>query len=1404
MSTLALILSIIVNYVSSLKGYQQVIQTGVKSDTKISIDILYSDKLKAVVFPFDQDQRSQISQVDVININIYNNTNTVLSVPYFQDTCLRIYPISYLTKQMPSKDPESINLAILSNINTLGGNVANPCGIVDVSMYVLKVSRDLSYSFVNKVTNIDLLGLNGQRKCPGCDYYKIISMTMYKGKMVGLFMYTSVNDSTKKIFVIAVFNPQNAKPVEQLYIYTYDLTYVKGIDIYPGTSYLYFLYPDIKANKYYLVMLDLDNYYILENPGTFIPLNVNNVPKVKPTDIILDLQHLVFMFANEIGTKFVDGVYFSTIFLYNFNLDTSLTKVLIENTNYLNVRKHLTTEDSISTVLWMNPFFVVCVTNYCQSIKINNFPYLTDSQNLVLWESVFLTNVVNSSVDKTVLTNLVNVSDDDINRKLMFSALVSESGSNFKTIFGYLNFPDSCLFYQSNQGGRCREQCYGSEITSDQNHQCISLDCSSMLMKRSGCVNNCLATDYTLTINGMSYCLDYCPYGYYKYNNKCIKDCPFNTFIDLDNKQCLTSCPISQRVYKNYCVTTCHTGIVDETVNPSQCLDKCVNSYQLKGPVYSTCVLNCPFGYIIDPSGSNQCIQCGPNSICTNICPKYNIVVQLDPVTRNCITCKSINKYYYQGLCLDNIPNVPHQLISEFNAVIDCQSDGLFIYEGNCIAQCPVSYYPYDKTYECKKSDLPGIYITIDGFLSDHCPAGTGIESSNICKDCKTRGLFTYNNLCVLACPFYFYQDRNSFSCVSCSILDMSNPDYINNCISCESGFVLNGQCKRCGPDEFLFNASSCVRTCSYNSRVDWVNRTCEPCFVNNKYLYNNKCVAACPDGLIQNMDTHVCETRGNSCTNFKCNSGQCKMANTNEPYCECTLGYTGLFCESTTGNFNTFTTVSRNSLNNTFIPDDFINEAYYNLTYAQNANPTSVQANIDAIVANIVLLYSNPSTYQNNPNLADNVAGLSDFVTKQLKNPEDKNYFTRQYIEKLGKALDIKAIQQLPKSFLSQSPDVKVTVSDISNYTEYSQSAINNGMSYIDLTPCEDNIRKALHLSPTDPILIKQIQYNVNTTSTDGKVTTRTKVDFFDKNNNNLDISTLCGDLGINVAIPIDQNKFDNETYSAYMIKGVNIYNQDDPFFNFVCYPFTDLNNTLYDVPLSARRKELKDIVDCDGCLFAGINPITSYVTCNCVNATSTGQGVISAIQGGFFYNNLQLFGCWDYVIGEKASFKNIGYYIAIATFVATILSLIISSFIDERCRNRKIKYNAIFRNDGQIYYQELFDLREYLLFLFKLYEQHKKDEKKEQEMNNQEGDKPKDVNEVGTFKSQTDGDDSSHLMTKEKDVIAELDVKKINEGEKDKKALSKMVRLVSQASSRGKNNLTSRSIEKELRPCI
>jgi proprotein convertase subtilisin/kexin type 5 len=193
--------------------------------------------------------------------------------------------------------------------------------------------------------------------------------------------------------------------------------------------------------------------------------------------------------------------------------------------------------------------------------------------------------------------------------------------------------------------------------------------------------DNC--SSLCLTCNGSSAydCLS-CNNNYYLYNSTCLLVCPqgfFASIIDQTCKKCMFGCAVctnfSQCQQCNTNFTLSSTSVCINTIvcSVSQCqicstnnsCAQCILPYNLyfNSSGNSSCVLTCPL--MTYQNNQFTCVPCSSNCIsCTNV---------------NCLTCSS--NYY--------------------------------LYQGNCVSQCPIGFQAQNSSKKCLPS--PCLYSNSNG-----------------------------------------------------------------------------------------------------------------------------------------------------------------------------------------------------------------------------------------------------------------------------------------------------------------------------------------------------------------------------------------------------------------------------------------------------------------------------------------------------------------------------------------------------------------------------------------------------------------------------------------------------------------------------------------------------------------
>ena len=172
-----------------------------------------------------------------------------------------------------------------------------------------------------------------------------------------------------------------------------------------------------------------------------------------------------------------------------------------------------------------------------------------------------------------------------------------------------------------------------------------------------------------------------------------------------------------------------------------------------------------------------------------------------------------------------------------------------------------------------------------------------------------------------------------------------------------------------------------------------------------------------------------------------------------------------------------------------------------------------------------------------------------------------------------------------------------------------------------------------------------------------------------YDKTGKQLDLSN-CNDEQITVMKYIADLPYINlEEAKDFYQKGVDVFNESDPFFNDICYPFT--TNFSSDIILADRRTDIfRNISFCDsGCIYNGIDYDLMIVNCLCtidsINNDNDNEqnGIIlnnnkNKFASELYDTNIILMKCSNLVFNSEILKSNIGFYLTISMYVFEIIS--------------------------------------------------------------------------------------------------------------------------------------------------
>ena len=311
---------------------------------------------------------------------------------------------------------------------------------------------------------------------------------------------------------------------------------------------------------------------------------------------------------------------------------------------------------------------------------------------------------------------------------------------------------------------------------------------------------------------------------------------------------------------------------------------------------------------------SSECTSCAYppyyfyNNNCVTSCPA-KIGIYNDNSVMKCANCKSYNKYYLDGKCVDKTKGYYVPPNDQYNIYHKCHSNCTACEnsEDNC-QECKENFVLFNETRcydECKGIQVGSnkCYNCIDNFA--YFP-------NQGCIDCLSNENYYQldtddeGNKCYTEVLEEYYADENrkmhkcDFRCLHCTInathcdsckanyylyreACIDDCDYFTykmNCYNCEEneGFYLT-QCEVCESYELYINVTSLSNECVelvdeyYADEKRYIHRcdsaiegcllcdsaeVCKEC-KEGFFLYENKCVLQCPLTLIEDRKRKIC-----------------------------------------------------------------------------------------------------------------------------------------------------------------------------------------------------------------------------------------------------------------------------------------------------------------------------------------------------------------------------------------------------------------------------------------------------------------------------------------------------------------------------------------------------------------
>ena len=357
-------------------------------------------------------------------------------------------------------------------------------------------------------------------------------------------------------------------------------------------------------------------------------------------------------------------------------------------------------------------------------------------------------------------------------------------------------------------------------------------------------INGCLTCYGNATLNSNNSCSCNLGYNYVENSNPCTSyPCSICSLCDISCRTCSVA-------NKALCYS-CYDG---NYLSGTECLHCATGTFLIIDE--NTCDAYCPFGTY----GENLTSTC---TACDSSCATCDESTSLD-----CLSCNSGN-YLLNGSCLTCDSQCSTCDTISTNCLSCPTGGGTYLYNNDCLADCPDNYYARDEDNTCQLCDSS--CFTCAGIYDLNCtscynttylnpsPIGNCLPCDPSCENCQNistnctscnNGTFYYPNECLITCPDGYWMQTSDNTCQNCD----------NTCATCSAGTSLD--CITC-PDGSFYSNGICL-LCSGCETCDTTETNCLSCN-SSTYLINNACVDTCPSGTWPQSD-NTCQNCDGLC----------------------------------------------------------------------------------------------------------------------------------------------------------------------------------------------------------------------------------------------------------------------------------------------------------------------------------------------------------------------------------------------------------------------------------------------------------------------------------------------------------------------------------------------------------
>lgn len=317
-------------------------------------------------------------------------------------------------------------------------------------------------------------------------------------------------------------------------------------------------------------------------------------------------------------------------------------------------------------------------------------------------------------------------------------------------------------------------------------------------------------------------------------------------------------------------IDKCHASCAQCT-GPAitQCSSCYSNALLIITGIFKSCVcISNYYMFFYVPCTTSQCSLC---TLCSNSCKTC-----YDSTSIQCLSCYS-STFLYNGQCLAQCPTGKYAdlptltclscdiscqtCVNEFLTCTSCPIDS-YLMNYNCLNSCPAGYYGQNNLKVCLQ-------------CNNACSKCS--FSANNCTSCNTPYFLDSFGSCSLDCPNGKWKDFNVNQCMDC-LSPCATCTAASFCLSCSSPyFYFERQCLLNCPTGYYKNEVFMICSqCSSNCKAcEGFQSNCTDCY-SNYVIDGEKCSDKCSPGRFLPLYSSICQDCDSNCLTCDSNSTRC------------------------------------------------------------------------------------------------------------------------------------------------------------------------------------------------------------------------------------------------------------------------------------------------------------------------------------------------------------------------------------------------------------------------------------------------------------------------------------------------------------------------------------------------